>query len=531
MKKILLVLLFAAVAQISIAQDFKKVKIAVGILKWEDAKTEIDKLANDPKAKDKPELYYYQSRIYAALQKNAFAKPEPKLGDPYLLAVVKGKEATDAAKSAGETNEEKLKSINDDAIAKSVNDQTEIHKQKVEKYRNEAIQFGTVAAAALEKYASMDAGFSKIKELGGVEPYFDMYGVYFQLGVNVFNEKSWLPAAQNFEKAIKYIDIIIQNKWAASPTLTMDTTALLYAGYAYQNANQMDDAAKFYSRLADSKVNEAIYLDLYRFLAQHFTKTNNEASFFKYLAIGKEIYPKEAWDEYEIDFIDTNYDLAKKTSLYDTEDAAGKLTEEKYLRFGDLFVNVKNKEKDLDSATQVKYTLKAAEAFQKAYQLNSANAAAIFNVGVIYYNIFGEYDDKVSTNIRTLRSISTANEEEFAAKKAAAKTPQAKAAVNKAAADKLAAAQASIKKQNQDIDVDIQKNIDLSVDALEKAFAALKDKSEKTKRDNNLLNNCVRYLTNLYEIKRNKFRGKDPQKYDMYEAKYKQYDALQNSFN
>jgi hypothetical protein len=311
----------------------------------------------------------------------------------------------------------------------------------------------------------------------------------------------------------------------------MDTTALLYAGYAYQNANQMDDAAKFYSRLADSKVNEAIYLDLYRFLAQHFTKTNNEASFFKYLALGKEIYPKEAWDEYEIDFIDTNYDLAKKTSLYDTEDAAGKLTEEKYLRFGDLFVNVKNKEKELDSATQVKYTLKAAEAFNKAYQLNSTNAAAIFNVGVIYYNIFGEYDDKVSANIRTLRSISTANEEEFAAKKAAAKTPQAKAAVNKAAGEKLAAAQASIKKQNQDLDVDIQKNIDLSIDALEKAFAALKDKSEKTKRDNNLLNNCVRYLTNLYEIKRNKFRGKDPQKYDMYEAKYKQYDALQNSFN
>ena len=59
---------------------------------------------------------------------------------------------------------------------------------------------------------------------------------------------------------------------------------------------------------------------------------------------------------------------------------------------------------------------------------------------------------------------------------------------------------------------------------------SLKGKSEKTKRDNNLLNNCVRYLTNLYEIKRNKFRGKDPQKYDMYEAKYKEFDALQNSF-
>jgi hypothetical protein len=469
MKKILLVLLLAATAQISIAQDFKKLKNAVIITKWEDAKTEVDKLANDPKVKDKPEFYYYQARIYASLFKDATLRAKyPK------------------------SNE--------------------------------------VAAAALEKYASMDAGFAKIKEFGGVEPYFDMYATYFQLGVNVFNEKSWLPAAESFVKAIKYIDIIIQNKWAASPTLTMDTTALLYTGYSYQNANQMDDAAKYYARLADSKVNEAIYLDLYRFLAQHYTKTNNEASFFKYLRLGKEIYPKEVWDDYEIDFIDTNYDLAKKTSLYDTEDAAGKLTEQKYLQFGDLFVNVKNKEKDLDSLTQIKYTLKAADAFKKAYQINNANAAAIFNVGVIYYNIFGEYDDQVSTNKRTLQSLSTANEEEFAAKKAAAKTPQAKAAVNKAASDKLAAAQAPIKQMNATIDVDLQKNIDLSIDALEKAYIALKDKTDRSKRDNNLLNNCVRYLANLYEVKRNKFRGKDPQKYDMYEAKYKEFDALQNSF-
>lgn len=470
MKKILLVLMLAIAANCVSAQDFKKVKIAVGILKWEDAKNELDKLANDPKAKDKPEFYYYQARIYASLFKDAALRA---------------------------------------------------------KYPNAS----EVAAAALEKYASMDAGFAKIKELGGVEPYFDMYATYFQTGVNVFNEKSWLPAAENFVKAIYYIDIIIKNKWAASPTLTMDTTALLYAGYAFQNANQMDDAAKYYGRLADSKVNEAVYLDLYRFLVQHYTKTNNEASFFKYLGLGKEIYPKEAWDDYEVDFFDNNYDLAKKTSLYDTEDAAGKLTEEKYLRFGDLFINVKNKEKDLDSATQVKYTLKAADAFKKAYQLNSTNAAAIFNVGVIYYNIFGEYDDRMSQNIRALRSISTANEEEFAVKKAAAKTPQAKAAVNKAAADKLAAAQAPLKQLNAAMDVEVQKNIDISIDALEKSFAALKDKKEKTKRDNNLLNNCARYLANLYEVKRNKFRGKDPQKFDMYEAKYKEFDALQNSFN
>jgi hypothetical protein len=112
----------------------------------------------------------------------------------------------------------------------------------------------------------------------------------------------------------------------------------------------------------------------------------------------------------------------------------------------------------------------------------------------------------------------------------AAKTPQAKAAVNKAAADKLAAAQAPLKQLNVNIDIEVQKNIDISIDALEKSYLALKDKTDRSKRDNNLLNNCARYLANLYEVKRNKFRGKDPQKFDMYEAKYKEFDALQNSF-
>ena len=54
MKKILLVLMFAIAANCISAQDFKKLKISVGILKWEDAKNEIDKLANDPKSQSNP---------------------------------------------------------------------------------------------------------------------------------------------------------------------------------------------------------------------------------------------------------------------------------------------------------------------------------------------------------------------------------------------------------------------------------------------------------------------------------------------
>jgi hypothetical protein len=126
--------------------------------------------------------------------------------------------------------------------------------------------------------------------------------------------------------------------------------------------------------------------------------------FKKYVTIGRELYPKFPWDEFEIDYMDTNLTLAQKAELYDKEDAAG-MSEIKYLQFGDIFVNAKNKDKSLDSLQIIKYTLKGAEAFKKAFAKNNQNAIAAFNVGVIYYNIFGEYDDNYAYNIRLMQSL------------------------------------------------------------------------------------------------------------------------------
>ncbi len=469
MKKILLVLLFAAVAQITSAQDFKKVKIAVGILKWEDAKTEVDKVANDPKSQTNPEFFYYQARVYAALFKDAAFRA---------------------------------------------------------KYPNAV----DIATTALNKYASLDAGYTKFKTIGP-EPIADLYSSYLQLGNKYFfDDKLNDEAGENYFNSSKYFDLLVKNKLILDTITTIDTTTMFYAGVAFQNANKMDRAAICFERLADKKVNEAKFINMYSFLLQHHIKLNNESSFNKYYSYAKELYPNQVWDEFESQFMDLNYDLSKKTSIYDTEDAAGKLTEQKYIQFGDLFNNVRNKEKDLDSATQIKYTLKAADAFKKAYQLNNKNAAAIYNVGAIYLNIYKTYSDLISSNIRALRAISTDIEEEFAAKKAAAKTPQAKTAVNKAAADKLAAAQANIKTSNASLDIELQKNMDIAIESLEITFSLLKDKADISKRDNNILKNSVTYLGALFEVKRDRYRAKDLKQFDFYEAKVKEFDALYEKY-
>lgn len=453
MKKLLLLAVFAGALQLVQAQDLKKVLINYQLGKFEEAKTEVDKVMADAKQNTKPEALYWKAKVYASIFKN--------LSDKYPSA-------------------------------------------------------SADADAAFKKYMEADPAMAQVKEKGA-EGFFDMYSKSYTAGIKSFNDKKWEDAVTNFKTAVEYIDVIFKNKWTNNNS-AFDTTTILYLAYACQNANKLNDAATYYGRLADAKVAGENYIDIYKFLAQHYTNTKNEAMFNKYLAIGKELYPKFPWDEYEVDYMDQNMTLAEKTAVYDKEDAAGTLSEAKYLQFGDIFVNAKNKEKNLDSAQHVAYNLKAADAFKKAYAKNSQNGIAAFNVGVIYYNVFNEYDDKYAANIRTMQGLN--------ADRPVEKDPKKKAAADAA----LKAKTDPIRKANADLEKPLMENLDQSVEWLEKAYSALKDKSGRSSTEKSVLNKSVDFLANLYGYKRDRNRGKDSKAYDAFDAKYKEYDALHGKF-
>lgn len=455
MKKLLLLAMLAVTVQLVSAQDYKKVQTNLLLNKFEDAKTEIDKVAAEPKAQGKAETWYWKAKVYAALSKDIAMRAKY----PTLT-----KDADDAFK----------------------------------------------------KYAELDPSLAMVKEKGA-EGYFDMYSAAYNSGIKIFNDKKWEDAANQFETAIYYIDEIIKNKWT-NANISFDTTSVLYAAYSFQNAQKYDQAAKYYGILADHKVSGENYVDIYKFLAAHYIVKKDEAQFKKYLAIGKELYPKEAWDEYEIDFMDKNMSLDQKTAIYDKEDAAGTLSEVKYLQFGDVFVNVKNKEKELDSAKQMYYTIKGADAFKKAYTKNNQNAIAAFNVGVIYYNIFGQFDDKYSANIRAMQALNSGRHIE--------KDPKKKAAADAKFNEQLA----PYKKENAAIEKTLMDNLDMSVEWLEKSFNILKNKNNRTHTEKSIINKAVDFLANLYTYKRDRVRGKDSKAFDAYDAKFKEYDALHDKY-
>lgn len=479
MKQFLLFALLAGTMQMASAQDLKKVQTAVLLKQWENAKVEVDKAMADPKQNTKVEAIYWKARVYGAIT-----------ADPQLRA----------------------------------------------KYPNSLKD----ADEAVQKYIAVDPTFAQVKDKTA-DPFFDVYQTAYSAGVKLFQDKKWDEAATTFTMAVTYSDLIFQNKWSA--IMPFDTTSILYLAYSYQNGKKLNEAAKYYNRLADAKVAGDSYIDIYRFLAAHYIETKNEAMFKKYLGLGKELYPKYAWDEFEIDYMDQNMTLAEKSALYDKEAAAGTLSEIKLLQFGDIFVSLKNKkektaeEKNLDSAQLIAYSLKAADAFKKAFAKNPQNGIAAYNAGIIYYNIYGEYDDVYASNIRTMQGLN--------ADRPVEKDPKKKAAADaalKAKIDPIKAANAAIEKPLMD-------NLDLSIEWLEKSYLSLKearekssnDKTEKTKEEQDkqkekermeksILNKSVDFLANLYAYKRDRVRGKDLKAMDAYEAKYKEYDALHGKF-
>ncbi|MFW2478256.1 MAG: hypothetical protein ACN4EP_15150 [Sediminibacterium sp.] len=457
MKKLLLLSMFAMSLQFLAAQDYKKVKNAILLGRIEDAKTEIDKMAADPKAQAKAETYMWKAKIYAAIFNN------PQLN---------------------------------------------------EKFPNAEAE----ADAAIKKYEELDPTFAVATANDGLTPYFDMYYSYIKQGSKLFETKEFLKAGGAFENAIKFIDLIISRKWS-SVNIAMDTSTILYTAICYQNGKDLEKASSFYKRLAENKISDTNYVDVYRFLVDYYTRgKKDETQFYKYLALAKEVHPSlnTEWDDYEIDFIDS-YSVKDKINMYAKEMAAGTLTENKYIQYGSAFANSKMRD-DLDSATAAQYGEKALDAFKKAYALNNKNAIAAFNTGVIYYNNFGDMDDKVRDNIRSVQRIN--------AEKPVEKDPK-----KKAAADAKAKAEAEpFLKANAALEAPIAKEVDQAIEWLEKAYTLLKDKSDRTNNEKSVINKSVDWLANLYAYKRDKIRGKDDAAFDKYEAKFKEFDALHSKF-
>lgn len=462
MKKIVVLSLLALTFQITKAQDFKKVESNAILNRFEDAKTELDKVMADPKAQAKPDGYLWKAKIYGAF--NSDAKLLAKYPDAYKIA--------------------------DEAFS---------------------------------KYIELEPSLKLLKDKGASDVPIGLYSSAYKDGVRTFNNKVWDSASIYFKYSVKYSDILFSNKLLKNEA-PFDTTSILYAGYSAQNAQKIDDAIKYYSRLIDANANEASFVELYKYVLLQYIKKNNKTDFDKYLALSRKAYPKEEWDDYEAEFVNKNFSLADKVAAYEKEVAAGTLTAAKYLQYADVFVNLPKEEKDkMDSLTLIGYQFKALNAYKKACELDPTDGIAHFNAGIIYYNLYGVYEDRTIENRKALKDAVAAHVVE--------KDPKKKPAAEAKYKEQIDA----LKKLNTDLEKPMTEMADGCISYIEKSYTILKDRpnlatgkdlTDKEKVEKSCLRKSVDFLANMYAIKRDKAAGKDPKAYDVYDAKYKLYDGL-----
>ncbi len=237
MKKTALFLMTLVLAVIVKAQSYDDIKSYLLLGQTKKAKEDIDKRMTNSKFASKPEAFILKAAVYSAL----------------------------AADSAVQNTPE------------------------AENYRNES-------EAAFKKYQEMEPSGELMKDPVYQNAPVRIYSNLFGVGYKQYEEKKWTEAFETFKKVDGYSSILSQQKLLNS---NLDTNVVILAGITAESSNQKDEAAKYYSRLADAKLAGTNYESIYRFLVTHYFTKKDMNNFEKYKALGKELYPQSEFFTYD----------------------------------------------------------------------------------------------------------------------------------------------------------------------------------------------------------------------------------------
>jgi len=156
------------------------------------------------------------------------------------------------------------------------------------------------AVAAFSKYKEMDPSVSLLSDPIYQNGPINIYSAYYSGGYNDYSKKSWQAGFEKLKKAVEYSDMLIANKVLS---VSLDTNVLILAAITADNSGNKDDAAKYYTKLADNKIAGDGFESVYRFLVSYSFGKKDMAAFEKYKALGAQLYPKSEYFGFDkIDF-------------------------------------------------------------------------------------------------------------------------------------------------------------------------------------------------------------------------------------
>lgn len=301
--------------------------------KYDEAKEKIDKCLADPKNQSQSALWYWKGNVYSQIAKN-----------------------------------DTLNKLSFDAA-------------------NEAF-------IAYKKYQELDAK-NVLMTLEQNLGLFMLRDVYANKGDYFWNQKDYAKAYHNYKNALQVEEYITKKGFTYNnfsyPAL--DTALVRYTAAAAYSAKMQDEAVPYFERLADAKIKDKDYKDIYGLLVQYHQGKGNTAKADKYLALGKELFPdNEYWLGIEIGELGND----KEKRLARLEEMAKKYPDNAALAL-DYAIELRNwtyiyDQKPADyKARQERYFA----ALQKGVQANPQSELAAYLLAEHHYIQLADIEDEL----------------------------------------------------------------------------------------------------------------------------------------
>jgi len=237
MKKITFTLTMLMLALFLHAQNYDEIKQNVMLNQYKKAKEDLDKKMSNAKFASKPEAYILKSTIYAAMAADSSVKDTP-----------------------------------------------------------EGATLRAESEAAFKKYQEMEPGMELAKDAPYKNALINIYTNLFNLGYKQYENKKTAEAFETFKRVDQYSALLTQQKLLNT---SLDTNVVILAAVTAETSGNKEEAAKYYSRLADAKVKGENFESIYRFLVTYYFSKSDMANFEKYKELGRQVYPESEFFTYD----------------------------------------------------------------------------------------------------------------------------------------------------------------------------------------------------------------------------------------
>lgn len=327
MKRMLLSLLMAVICSALFAQSVDKAKELLKANKLVEAKDEIDKVLLVDKNQKNAEAWYTKVKVYNALAAS-----------------------------------DQLKTQYPDAYFQSL--------------------------AALKNYTQYDDKKMALLIVDGYKPINEIYQGLFQAGASDYNVQKYNEALTNFKGAISAISFMYKEGWIKQ---SMDSTATLYAGISAEKAEKRDEALIYYKTIADSgitKIGGNDMAEIYKWLADYYTRKGDKENAAKYTALGKAKYPNDIF--YDELILDAWRKSGNKDSLFAEYEVINKEHPDSaiyYFNYGlELYQYASDTSTGKRVANSDELIKKAQDKLLTSYKLNPNYPQTSLVLGQISYN-------------------------------------------------------------------------------------------------------------------------------------------------